>query len=79
MSITGADITQCGGFLVDNGMSAGDYSNNMNETITICAEAPETIINLYWVVFALGPGDSIEIFDGPNSGSPSVGVFTGAD
>lgn len=79
MSIAGADITQCGGFLVDNGMSAGDYSNNMNETITICAEAPETIINLYWVVFALGPGDSIEIFDGPNTGSPSVGVFTGAD
>lgn len=79
MPITGANITQCGGFLVDDGLSSSSYSNNLNAEITVCAEAPETIVNLYWAVFALGTGDQMEIFDGPNSSSPSMGVFTGSD
>lgn len=79
MSITGANITQCGGFLVDDGLSSSSYSNNLNAEITVCAPAPETIINLYWAVFALGAGDQMEIFDGPNNTSPSLGVFTGAE
>lgn len=78
MSITGANITQCGGFLVDDGMSSSSYSNNLNAEITVCAPAPETIINLYWAVFALGAGDQMEIFDGTNTAAPSMGVFTGA-
>lgn len=76
MSITGADINQCSGFLVDNGMSAGNYTDNLDATITVSAPAPETIINLYWAVCALAPGDTLEIFDGPNTNSPSLGVFT---
>ncbi|MFM1931494.1 MAG: hypothetical protein RL226_797, partial [Bacteroidota bacterium] len=79
LSISGADVTQCGGFLVDTGLSAGDYGNNQNETITICAAAPETIVNLYWNVFSLGAGDYIEIFDGPTTGAPLIGTYTGND
>lgn len=77
MPITGGNINQCGGFLVDDGMSAGNYSNNLNESVTICAVAPETIVNLYWAVFSLGSGDYIEIYDGPSTSSPIIGTFFG--
>ncbi len=79
MSITGADITQCGGFLVDDGMSAGDYSNNLNATITVCVPDPETILNLYFAVCDLGNGDYLEIFDGPNTGSTLIGTYYSND
>jgi gliding motility-associated-like protein len=79
MSIDGVDITQCGGFLVDDGFSSGNYSNNQNESITICAPAPETIINLYFTISAMGSGDYIEIFDGPNSSAPLIGTYYGTD
>lgn len=75
-SIANGNITACGGFLVDSGLSAGDYGNNQNFTATICAQAPETICNLYWTVCDLGTGDFIEIFDGPNASSPLIGTFT---
>lgn len=77
MPINGPDISQCGGFLVDDGFSSGNYSNNQNQTIVICAVAPETIVNLYFSVFALGTGDYIEIFDGNTTTAPLIGHYTG--
>jgi gliding motility-associated-like protein len=79
MPINGADITQCGGFLVDDGFSSSNYSNNQNQTITICALAPETIVNLYFTVSAMGDGDYIEIFDGPTNAAPLIGTYYGTD
>jgi gliding motility-associated-like protein len=79
MPITGANINQCGGFLVDDGLSSSNYSNNLNETLTVCAVAPETIINLYWAVFSLGPGDVIEIYDGSSTSAPLIGSYSGAE
>lgn len=75
-SIANGNITTCGGFLVDSGLSASDYGANENFTATICPQAPETIINLYWSVCDLGSGDVIEIFDGPNTASPLIGTYT---
>lgn len=77
--ITGGDLSTCEGFLVDSGLSAADYGNNEDVEITICAESPETIINLYWNIFNLGTGDYIEIFDGPDNASPLIGTYTGND
>lgn len=79
MSITGGNITQCEGFLVDNGFSSSDYSNNVNATATICAPAPETIINLYFAVFDLGNGDYIEIYDGSDTSAPLMGTYFAND
>ena len=79
MPINGADITQCGGFLVDDGFSSSNYSNNQNQSITICALAPETIVNLYFTVCALGAGDYLEIHDGPDTTSPLIGTYYGTD
>ena len=41
----------CEGAIVDSGASAADYGANENHSITWCAEDPETILNMYWVVF----------------------------
>ena len=75
--ISGNDYTGCIGFLVDSGASAADYGANENHTITICAQDPETVINLYWNICSLGAGDQLSIFDGPNTGSPLIGTYTG--
>ncbi len=74
-AITGPDLNVCSGFLVDSGLSAGDYAGNEDQTITICAVAPETIINLYWNIFDLGTGDVIEIHDGNSTAAPLIGTF----
>lgn len=79
MPINGADITQCGGFLVDDGFSSSNYSNNQNQTITICAPAPETIINLYFAVCALGTGDYLKIYDGNSTSAPLIGTYYNDD
>lgn len=74
-SIAGADITGCGGFLVDSGLSAADYGANENHTITICAEDPEEVINLYFNLFALGAGDELSIYDGVDTDAPLIGTY----
>lgn len=78
-AVNGPDIDVCGGFLVDSGASAADYSADEDETITICSAAPETIITLVWNVFNLGTGDYLEIYDGPTTGSALIGTYSGAD
>lgn len=71
--------TICGGFIVDTGFSAGDYQNNENITMTICPEDPDTVLNLYFSFFALGAGDTMTIYDGPDTDSPLIGEFAGSD
>ena len=73
--ISNTTLTTCGGFLVDTGLSAGDYGPNQNITMTVCPEAPETIITLYFALAALGTGDVLEIHDGPTVGAPLIGSF----
>ncbi|MFT5980900.1 MAG: PKD repeat protein, partial [Flavobacteriales bacterium] len=76
-SVAAGSYTGCGGFLVDSGLSAADYGANENHTITICAEAPEEVINLYFNLFFLGAGDELSIYDGPDTDSPLIGTYIG--
>jgi subtilisin-like proprotein convertase family protein len=71
--------TGCGATLLDTGANPGTYQANENETITICPEDPETVINIYWPLFDLGTGDEITLYDGPDTGSPLIGTFTAND
>lgn len=77
--ITNGTLTACGGFLVDSGLSAGDYSNNEDFTMTLCAEAPETILNLYFNFFDIGAGDTMTIYDGTDTGAPLIGTYANDD
>ena len=73
--ISNSELTACQGFLVDTGLSAGDYGPNEDITMTVCPEAPETIITLYWALANLGPGDILQIFDGPDDSAPLLGTY----
>ena len=71
------DYESCVGALVDSGQSAADYGANENQSITWCPEAPETILNLYWVVFDLDAASTITIYDGDSNAAPVIGTYTG--
>lgn len=73
--ISNTTLTTCGGFLVDTGMSASDYGPNEDITMTICPEAPETVLTLYFALAALGAGDVLEIYDGEDTSAPLLGSF----
>jgi gliding motility-associated-like protein len=73
------DYSACEGAVVDSGLSAGDYGANENETITWCPVAPETVLNLYWVVFDLDAASTITIYDGDDNTAPLVGIYTGTE
>ena len=75
VAVNGPDAIQCGGFLVDDGLSAGPYGANQNQSITICAVLPETIVNLYFTICDLGLGDNITIYDGNSIAAPLVGTY----
>jgi gliding motility-associated-like protein len=75
--IQNGTVNQCGGFIVDTGLSAGNYGNNENFTMTICPEAPEAMVSLSWLIFDLGAGDFMTIHDGPNTSAPTIGTFSG--
>ncbi len=76
-----SQIDACGGFLTDSGCSASDYSPNENSQVTICQDGSGEIpnVNLYWAFFDLGTGDQLEIYDGPDTGSPLIGTYTTDD
>lgn len=76
-SITGGNYTFCDQFILDDGLSSSSAGVNVDATSTICPQAPETILNLQFLVFNLGPGDFLEIFDGSSAAAPLIGSFSG--
>jgi len=79
IAIANGTVEGCGGFLLDTGIAFNDYSNNENFTMTLCAEDPETILNLYWNTFQLGSGDVMTIYDGSDTSAPLIGTFINND
>ena len=77
ISITSADIyTSCAGVMVDSGLSAADYGANEDQIITWCPEAPETVLNLYWVVFNLDASSTITLYDGDDNTASLIGNYS---
>ena len=77
--MSNSELTACDGVLLDSGGTYDDYGADEDISMTICPEAPETIVNLYFVISDLAPGDLLEIFDGPAEPANSFGVFTGGE
>ena len=84
-TIDGADIDDCTGNFYDTGGNQGgnhDYGNSENETITICpdaaGQAAGQLIQVDFASFLIEDGfDFLEIYDGPSTASPLLGVETG--
>ncbi|MGY8941612.1 MAG: PKD domain-containing protein, partial [Flavobacteriales bacterium] len=73
--ISNTTLETCEGFLVDTGLSAADYGSNEDITMTICPEAPETIITLYFALASIGEGDMLQIYDGTDTSGPLLGTY----
>ena len=74
--------TSCTGTMYDDGGPASNYSDNATFTTTI-SPTGATAVTLNFVSFSIEPGsggapcnyDYVEIFDGPTTGSPSMGRY----
>lgn len=80
-SIASGSGTSCSGLIEDSGGPAGEYSDNENFTFVICPDEPGNVIYLNWLIFDLstqGPNpDNLTIYDGDNTGAPTLGTYTG--
>ncbi len=75
-----AAISDCGGFLVDPGLSAADYGPNVVAISVICSDnSIPGQVNLEFNVFSLGAGDQIAIFNGGDPSAPLIGTYIGTD
>lgn len=68
-------LTNCNGELYDSG-GADNYIDNTNSTVTITPGGNNNVV-LTFTSFNYAAGDRIEVFDGPNTSSPSLGIFVG--
>ena len=78
---TVATQTACFGTLYDYGGPDGNYIDNSDSYITIAPAGASNVI-LNFLSFDVEPGsdgncdfDYLEVFDGPNTSSPSVGLY----
>ncbi len=68
----------CGYTFYDAGGAGGNYANSVNQTITLCAPAGQ-YLTVNFTQFALESGfDFLNIYNGPNTGSPLLGTFSGS-
>lgn len=74
-ALSNTTLTTCEGFIVDTGMTAGDYSPNENITMTVCSDS-DTIINLFFNLFSAGNGDTLTIYDGSDTDADLIGSYT---
>lgn len=70
-------ITECQGILYDSGGEAGIYGNNENFTFTINPGVGIITLSFFNEFCLENNLDFLSIYDGPNSGSPLIGTYTG--
>ena len=76
---TFAQAQGCGGIFVDNGGTTGNYSDNLNQTTTICPSNPGDMVTVTFTSFDLEYGnDVLKVFNGTSTASPLIGTFTGS-
>jgi subtilisin-like proprotein convertase family protein len=70
--------TTCVGNFYDSGYN-GNYSNNLNQTLTICPSTPGARLNVNFASFALESSyDFLTIYDGNSTSAASLGTFSGS-
>lgn len=72
----------CGGdHFYDLGGPSGNYPNNANSVVTICAENPGDVVTVYFNTFDLvaSLGDTLTIYDGDSTAGTVVGVYYGTN
>lgn len=68
--------TGCAYWFYDDGTSSGNYTNNQDRWITFASsDAVNTHIKASFASFNIDPGDTLIIYDGPNTTSPIIGKY----
>lgn len=69
-------MTGCNGNFFDDGGNSGNYSNNANDTLTICPGPNTGLPELIFTSFNLGAGDIMEVYQGTTyNGQTLIGTF----
>ncbi len=72
-------VQTCTGTLYDDGGPDGDYSNGQNLSLTICPQDYTECISLHFNTYSIEGGfDALNIFAGPNVGSPQAYTLDGS-
>src|SRR5690606_25319434 len=71
------DLPVCGGVFLDSGGDTGSYSNNQNETTIIYPFEAGGTVTTTFTVFDIAPGDSLTVYDGPDTSAPLLGTYSG--
>ncbi|MBM3429362.1 MAG: PKD domain-containing protein [Bacteroidetes bacterium] len=78
-NMSNASITACSGNFYDSGGAGGNYGNSQTFVYTICPSTPGAKVQVNFTAFSLEANfDFLQIFNGPNTASPSLGTYTGA-
>jgi len=75
-TLNGQTINTCSGTFYDSGGPGAFYSDNENDTVTFCSDNGQPI-SLNFTTFEVRIGDTLWIYDGPDTGSPLLGGYTG--
>ncbi len=71
------DWTICTGDLFDTGGAGADYGSNESITETYCSDAGDCISITFNSFSTESCCDHLNIYDGPNTGSPLIGTYDG--
>jgi len=68
--------TGCSYWFYDDGTVSGTYTNSQDRWITFASsDAVNTHIKASFASFDIDPGDTLFIYDGPNTASPLIGAY----
>lgn len=71
-------VNTCSGTFYDSGGSGGNYGYGQDRTYTFCPSVAGNKIQLTFTSFNTENNyDFLYVYDGPNTGSPSLGTYTG--
>jgi len=74
------NLTACSGDLFDTGGSGAEYSSSEDITETYCSDVAGQCITITFNSFSTESCcDHLNIYDGPNTGSPLIGTFDGTN
>jgi len=74
------EIAACGYWFYDDGGPSGNYSNNQDRWVTFYSTDPTyTHVKIEFASIALAAGDTLIIYDGPNTSSPVLIKYSQAN
>lgn len=63
------------GDMGDNQDPDGYFAQNLRDTMTLRTNMSGTLMYIIFTEFAMSPGDTLYIFDGPNTDAPLIGAY----